>query len=140
MGGFGFDATISTTESSTDATGIALQALATATSNAATAADALKRRTIVAATAYLSRTVVGGNHWQAWGDYDTNGTAYAAMGLAAAGRSVSPIRKWLASKIASDGGLQTPWSDGLGDRFATAQSYLALRGLDYMDLVTGVRP
>jgi len=59
------------------------------------------------------------------------------MGLVAAGRSVTPIRKWLRGKIAADGGLQTPWSGGLGDRFATAQGLVAMLGLDYMDLVTG---
>lgn len=133
-GGWGFDSTDATTESQTDATGIALQAMGATFGKCSKAEEGLKYSAMRAAVRFLNRTEVDGTHWEAWGDFDTNGTAYAAMGLRAVRQPISAISAWLASKIAPDGGIQSAWSNGAGDRYATAQSYVALRGLSYLNL------
>ncbi len=134
-GGFGMDQTGDTLASSSDATGIALQALALAKRTATKSQAAIQQKSIVAAALYLRSTQVTGNHWDAWGDADVNGTAYAAMGLKAAGANVTAIQAWLKTRIAPSGGLTTPWSNGSGDVFATAQGYLPLIGLSYLNLI-----
>ncbi len=133
-GGFAVDSTADSTGSSTDATGIALQALAALKHSGATNSKAVSKA-VKLAVGYLAKTR-SGNHWMAWGDVDVNGTAYALMGLRAVGRNVSSGIKWLLSQVsASDGGITTPWSNGAGDRFATAQSLLILKNLSYADLI-----
>ena len=134
-GGFGMDQTGDTLASSSDATGIALQALALAKRTATKSQAAILQKAIVAAALYLRSTQVTGNHWDAWGDADVNGTAYAAMGLKAAGANISAIQAWLKTRIAPNGGLTTPWSNGSGDVFATAQGYAPLIGLSYLNLI-----
>ncbi len=134
-GGFGMDQTGDTLASSSDATGIALQALALAKRTATKSQAAIQQKSIVAAALYLRSTQVTGNHWDAWGDADVNGTAYAAMGLKAAGANVTAIQAWLKTRIAPSGGLTTPWSNGSGDVFATAQGYVPLIGLSYLNLI-----
>ena len=121
--GWGADTTSATTASSTDATAIALMAFI-ATDNQE-AADVAK--------AWLQANMVT-DHYEAWGDVDVNGTAYATMALQAAGEDVTKLQSWLKSKVVEDGGLETPWSGGKGDTFATAQAYLPLIGLNYVDL------
>ena len=138
-GGFGLDTALDTNDSSTDATGIALQAIAAVRAISPTALGKKLGATSARAVSYLLATQISGNHWQAWGDFDTNGTAYAAMGLRACGRSITNIRHWLASKIATDGGIESAWSGGAGDPFATAQAYAPLLGLSYVDLIGLVR-
>ncbi|MEY4000123.1 MAG: hypothetical protein RLZZ626_478 [Actinomycetota bacterium] len=133
-GGWGYDTTNSTSESQTDSTGIALQALGATSGTCSKSQEATKYSAIRAAIKYLKQTQIAGNHWEAWGDFDTNGTAYAAMGLRAVRQPISAISAWLASKIAPDGGLRSAWSNGAGDTYATAQSYVALRGLSYLNL------
>lgn len=134
-GGFGMDQTGDTLASSADATGLALQALALAKRTATKAQAAIQQKSIVAASLYLRTTQVTGNHWDAWGDADVNGTAYAAMGLKAAGANITAIQAWLKERIAPTGGLTTPWSNGAGDVFATAQGYVPLIGLSYLNLI-----
>jgi hypothetical protein len=134
-GGFGMDQTGSTTTSSADATGIALQALSLAKRSATKSQAAIQQKSIILAAQYLRATQVAGNHWDAFGDVDVNGTAYAAMGLKAAGANITAIQAWLKSRIAPTGGLTTPWSAGLGDVFATAQGYVPLIGLSYLNLI-----
>lgn len=121
--GWGADTTSATTSSSTDATAIALMAFI-ATNNQE-AADVAK--------AWLQANMVT-DHYEAWGDFDVNGTAYATMALQAAGEDVTKLKAWLKSRVVEDGGLETPWSGGKGDTFATAQAYLPLIGLNYVDL------
>ena len=121
--GWGADTTSATTASSTDATAIALMAFI-ATNNQE-AADVAK--------AWLQANMVT-DHYEAWGDVDVNGTAYATMALQSAGEDVSKLQAWLKSRVVEDGGLETPWSGGKGDTFATAQAYLPLIGLNYVDL------
>jgi hypothetical protein len=45
------------------------------------------------------------------------------------------MQSFLASYIQSDGGLGSPWVENAGDRFATAQGYLALEGKSYLSLL-----
>lgn len=134
-GGFGMDQTGDTLTSSADATGLALQALALAKKSASKSQAVVQQKSIIAAAKYLRTTQVAGNHWESWGDVDVNGTAYAAMGLKAAGANVTAIQGWLKTRIAIDGGLITPWSNGVGDVFATAQGYVPLIGLSYLNLI-----
>jgi hypothetical protein len=134
-GGFGMDQTGDTLSSSADATGIALQALSLAKRTATKSQAAVLQKSIVSASQFLRTTQVAGNHWEAWGDVDVNGTAYAAMGLKAAGGNISAIQAWLKTRIAAAGGITTPWSNGLGDVFATAQGYVPLIGLSYLNLI-----
>ncbi|MEN9962665.1 MAG: hypothetical protein RIS66_1078, partial [Actinomycetota bacterium] len=134
-GGFGMDQTGDTMKSSADATGIALQALSLAKRTASKSQFAIQQNSIIAASKYLRATQVTGNHWDAWGDVDVNGTAYAAMGLKAAGANITSIQGWLKTRVAPTGGLTTPWSSGQGDVFATAQGYVPLIGLSYLNLI-----
>ena len=133
-GGFGTDQTGDTLASSADATGIALQALTYSKRSATTAQVAKLQKAIISASGYLRSTQVTSDHWEAWGDVDVNGTAYAAMGLKAAGGNVSSVQKWLQGRIAPTGGLMTSWSNGSGDVFATAQGMTAVLGLSYLNL------
>ena len=138
-GGFGFDRNADTATSSADSTGIALQALVAGKADGSATERAAKLKAIRLASSYLTKTDIGDDHWDAFGDIDVNGTAYAAMGLKAAGISKLQIDKysgWLKARLAVDGkGFVTPWSNGLGDTFATAQSYVPLVGLSYLDLL-----
>jgi prenyltransferase beta subunit len=134
-GGFGMDQTGDTTKSSADATGIALQALSLAKRSASKSQVSIQQNSIIAASKYLRATQVTSNHWEAWGDVDVNGTAYAAMGLKAAGGNISAIQGWLKTRVAPTGGLTTPWSNGQGDVFATAQGYVPLMGMSYLNLI-----
>lgn len=122
--GWGSDLSASTTASSTDATAIALMAfVATGDEQAAGIAKAWLQANMKT------------DHFEAWGDVDVNGTAYATMALHAAGEDVSALKAWLLAQVVADGGLKTPWSSGAGDTFATSQGYLALIDLDYVGLV-----
>lgn len=120
---------------SPDGTGIALQALAAVKNFASKSQSTLINTSISKAVAYLKSTAVDGNHYESWGDYNLNGTAYAAMGLNAVGRPNAAIGSWLTGKLATDGGLQTPWSGGAGDIYGTAQGVVALLGESYLNLV-----
>jgi hypothetical protein len=134
-GGFGMDQTGDTLASSADATGIALQALSLAKKSATKSQLAVEQKAIVTGAAYLRTTQKSGDHWDAWGDVDVNGTAYAAMGLKAAGANITAVQTWLKSRVAPTGGLLTSWSNGSGDVFATAQGYVPLLGLSYLNLI-----
>lgn len=134
-GGFGMDLTGDTLASSADATGIALQALSLAKKSATKTQVVAHQKAIIGASKYLRTTQVSGTHWEAWGDVDVNGTAYAAMGLKAAGANITAIQGWLKARIAPNGGFTTPWSNGVGDVFATAQAYVPLIGLSYLNLI-----
>jgi len=98
---------------------------ATNKSNSATAKKAIT---------WLSKTALVKDHFEAWGDVDVNGTAYAVMGLAASGQKTASLQAWLASRLALTGGLTTPWSEGKADTYATAQGYIALLGSSYVAL------
>ena len=121
--GWGTDLSANTTASSTDATAIALMAfIATGDTSSAEVAKA-----------WLNANLVT-DHYEAWGDVDVNGTAYATMALHASGSDVTKLQAWLKGQLAKDGGLKTPWSNGAGDTFATIQGYLPLIGLDYVGI------
>jgi hypothetical protein len=135
-GGFGTDQTGDVNSSSADATGIAIQSLVYAKRSASSAQAKVEQKSLVSASAYLRTTQVGGDHWESFGDVDVNGTAYAAMGLKAAGANITSVQAWLKSRVAPGGGLATPWSNGVGDVFATAQGVTPLLGFSYLNLVT----
>ena len=138
-GGFGFDRNADTSASSPDSTGIALQALAFAKTDGSTVERAAKLKAVRLATSYLTKTDIEDNHWNSFGDFDVNGTAYATMGLKAAGvgaKTIGAYSTWLKSNLSADGkGFATPWSAGAADTFATAQAYVPLIGLSYLDLL-----
>jgi hypothetical protein len=135
-GGFGLDQTGDITKSSPDATGIAMQALALAKKAGTKTQASREQAAMLSAAKYLRATAVGADHWESWGDIDVNGTAYAAMGLKAAGANIDAIQAWLKARVAPQGGLVTPWSNGSGDTFATAQGYVPLLGLSYLNLIS----
>lgn len=134
-GGFGTDQTGDTQVSSADATGIAIQALWMAKKSGTASQQGIEKKACTAALKFLIEKQVSGDHWESWGDVDVNGTAYAAMGLNAVGAGSKSIQAWLKSRLAPSGGLTTPWSNGAGDVFATAQGYVPLIGLSYLDLI-----
>jgi len=135
-GGFGTDQTGNSLKSSGDSTGIALQSISYAKRTATSSQATRLQKAVIAASAYLRSTLVTGDHWEAWGDVDVNGTAYAAMGLKSAGANIAAIQSWLKSRLAPSGGFVTPWSNGSGDIFATAQAVAPLVGLSYLDLLS----
>lgn len=135
-GGFGPDSNGDPAISGTDSTGLVLQALVTVKTAGNTSQNKAIKAAIAKAVAYLQGSATGTNkdHWEAWGGYDVNGTAYAIMGLAAAGVNVSSYSTWLRGQLSTDGGIKTPWSGDSGDIFATAQGVVALGGFSYLTL------
>lgn len=134
-GGFGDSAT---TTSNPDATGIALQAINYRQTFGTDAEDKKRATAESLAVKYLLASDVENNHWNSYGEASVNSSAYALMGLKAAGKTSStlaPYLKWLKAQIAPKGGLLTPWSAGIGDKYATAQAMVALYGKSYLDLL-----
>lgn len=134
-GGFGeADAPVSTP----DATGLALQAINYRETFGSDSEDKKRAASEKKATAYLLATDVEDSYWSAYGGPSVNSTAYAVMGLKAAGKKSSTLSKhvgWLKSKLAPNGGFLTDWSNGSGDVYATAQAYVPLIGKSYLDLL-----
>jgi hypothetical protein len=134
-GGFGFDNSEFTTNSSTDATAMAIMALVlTKDLDAELTAD--KQRAIDLALGYLDANLVEGSHFVAFDAVDINGTALALMAyIAARGELNENVQAFLVAQIQEDGGIGVPWVENAGDRFATAQGYLALEGKSYLSLL-----
>jgi hypothetical protein len=134
-GGFGFDNSEFTTNSSTDATAMAIMALVlTKDLDAELTAD--KQRAIDLALGYLDANLVEGSHFVAFDAVDINGTALALMAyIAARGELNESVQAFLVAQIQEDGGIGVPWVENAGDRFATAQGYLALEGKSYLSLL-----
>jgi hypothetical protein len=130
-GGFGSGGA----ESSADATGLALQAISLYKTFGSNEQDVLRAAASKKAVAYLRATDVSNNHWDAYGEASINSTGYAAMGLKAAGAKITAYSDWLKTQLAPTGGFVTSWSSGLGDVYSTAQGYVALIGLSYLDLI-----
>jgi len=134
-GGFGFDNSEFTTNSSTDATAMAIMALAL-TKDLDTELVADKQRAIDFALEYLDANLVDGSHFVAFDAVDVNGTALALMAyIAARGELNESVQAFLVAQIQEDGGIGVPWVENAGDRFATAQGYLALEGKSYLSLL-----
>jgi hypothetical protein len=134
-GGFGFDNSEFTTNSSTDATAMAIMALAL-TKDLDTELTADKQRAIDFALGYLDANLVDGSHFVAFDAVDINGTALALMAyIAARGELNESVQAFLVAQIQQDGGIGVPWVENAGDRFATAQGYLALEGKSYLSLL-----
>ena len=123
-----------------DATGIALQALAT-TRTLGTKTEIAKKKTVISAArkwiSSIAQSDSAGTYISSWGDWSANSTSYVAMGLKATGSNIKPYSKWLASKISTaDNGIQAgAWTEGAGNAYATLQSYVALVGKSYLDLL-----
>ena len=134
-GGFGFDNSEFTANSSTDATAMAIMALVlTKDLDAELTAD--KQRAIDLALGYLDANLVEGSHFVAFDAVDINGTALALMAyIAARGELNENVQAFLVAQIQEDGGIGVPWVENAGDRFATAQGYLALEGKSYLSLL-----
>jgi hypothetical protein len=134
-GGFGFDNSEFTTTSSTDATAMAIMALElTKDLDAELTAD--KKRAVDLALGYLDTNLVDGSHFVAFDAEDVNGTALALMAyIAARGELNESVQAFLVAQIQEDGGIGVPWVENAGDRFATAQGYLALEGKSYLSLL-----
>jgi hypothetical protein len=134
-GGFGFDNSEFTTASSTDATAMAIMALEL-TKGLDPELTASKQSAIDAALAYLDAGVVDGSHFMAFDAVDINGTALALMAyIATTGVLNETMHSYLVEQIQVDGGIGSPWVENAGDRFATAQGYLALEGKSYLTLI-----
>jgi hypothetical protein len=134
-GGFGFDNSEFTTNSSTDATAMAIMALVL-TKDLDTELTADKQRAIDLALGYLDANLVDGSHFVAFDAVDINGTALALMAyIAARGELNESVQVFLVAQIQEDGGIGSPWVENAGDRFATAQGYLALEGKSYLSLL-----
>lgn len=134
-GGFG-EADLLT--STPDATGLALQAINYRETFGSDSEDNKRLASEKKAAAYLLATDVEDSYWSAYGGPSVNSTAYALMGLKAAGKKSSTLAKhvgWLKSKLAPTGGFITDWSNGSGDVFATSQAYVPLIGKSYLDLL-----
>jgi hypothetical protein len=126
--------------SSIDATGLMLQAEAALKSVGGARAVAVRKSKIAKAVAFLTNGAVDKNHWMSdngdgTSSIDVNGTAYAGMGLQAAGAPLSGVRSWLKAQLAADGGVRSAWSGTAGDVFATAQAYTPLIGKTYVQLL-----
>jgi hypothetical protein len=86
--------------------------------------------------AYLDAGLVDGSYFVAFDAVDINGTALALMAyLATSGDINESIQAYLVAQIREDGGIGSPWVENAGDRFATAQGYLALEGKSYLTLL-----
>lgn len=121
--------------STPDATGLALQAINLRQDFGTAAQDKKRADAEKKAVAYLVSTSIDKNHWNAFGEASVNSTAYAAMGLKAAGKKITAYSTWLKSQLAPKGGFLTSWSAGAGDKFATAQALVPLLGKSYLDLL-----
>lgn len=118
-------------ESTSDATGLALLALASVQDQVDVKAAIEK------AVAYLDATLVS-DHFEAYGSPNVNGTAYAFMGLKAVSAEVELLDKlqtWLTSQLQPDGGVQAGFAPGVSDTMATSQAILAINGRTYLDLL-----
>ena len=131
-GGFGeVDPIVSTP----DSTGLALQAINLRQDFGTDAQDKKRALAEKKAVTYLISASVDKNHWNAYGEASVNSTAYAAMGLKAAGKKITLYSDWLKLQLAPKGGFLTSWSNGVGDKFATAQAIVPLLGKSYLDLL-----
>lgn len=134
-GGFGESDLVTSTP---DATGLALQAINYRKTFGSDSEDKKRIASEKKAVSYLLATDVEENHWNAYGGPSVNSTAYALMGLKAAGKkptSLAAHNNWLKAQLAPKGGFLTDWSAGSGDVFATAQAIVPLLGKSYLDLL-----
>lgn len=135
-GGYKYLTGDTTSESATDVTSFAMMAIKAALGTGSEADEAAKEFAISKSKAFVAGTVVDGNHWNAYGDIDISGTAYAIMALKSVGSDITESHAWLKSRISgTDGGVIAPWTDPSSDTFSTAQSLLALSQLSFVDVL-----
>lgn len=120
----------------TDVTSFAIISMKATEGLGSSEEEAAKSFAINKAKTWLQSSIVESNHWLMDEDADISGTAYAIMAMTALGEDVSAQIKWLSAQANSkDGGITSPWSDGEGDVFSSAQSLLALSKLSLIDVL-----
>ena len=95
-------------------------------------------KTFVAGRAkvWLNKNKIDGDHWTSFNEIDPSGTAYAAMAYRTWENDTNPYSEWLKKQVnPKDGGIISPWSDGLSDVFSTSQAILALNNLNFTDIL-----
>jgi hypothetical protein len=120
------------------ATGLALQAINYRQTFGSDKEDATRAAAEKKAVSFLLANDLEDNHWAVSGEASVTSTAYAVMGLKTNGvrkKTLARYTNWLKAQLAPKGGLRTSSSNGEGDRFATAQSYVALIGKSYLELL-----
>jgi prenyltransferase beta subunit len=120
------------------ATGLALQAINYRQTFGSDKEDAIRAAAEKKAVSFLLANDLEDNHWAVSGEASVTSTAYAVMGLKASGvrkKTLARYTNWLKEQLAPKGGLRTSASNGDGDKFATAQSYVALIGKSYLELL-----
>ncbi|CAB4636773.1 unannotated protein [freshwater metagenome] len=134
-GGFGeTDPLVSTPT----ATGLALQAINYRQTFGNDQEDAARSAAEKKSVSFLLATDLEENHWGFLGEPSVTATAYAVMGLKAFGARKTTLARytnWLKAQLSPKGGFVTSASNGEGDKFATAQSYVPLIGKSYLDLL-----
>jgi hypothetical protein len=135
-GGYKYVQGDATSEEATDVTSFAIISMK-ATEGLGTSEDeSAKSFAINKAKTWLQNSILESNHWLMGEDADVSGTAYAIMAMTALGEDASAEIKWLSAQAnAKDGGITSPWSDGEGDVFSSAQSLLALSKLSLIDVL-----
>lgn len=123
------------TVSNIDATGLALQVMNLKPTRASGKAIANRAVAEKKAIAYLKKNdSLDGSNWSSDGEASVNSTAYAAMGLKAAGKNIDKYLAWLKTQLVSKGGFKSPYSNGAGDVFATSQALALLYGKTYLTI------
>lgn len=123
------------TVSDIDATGLVLQALNLSPVRAASKAVSNRAAAEKAGIAFLKKhDSTDGSNWAADGSPSVNSTAYAAMGLKAAGKNIDKYVAWLKTQLVTKGGFKSAYSEGAADVFATSQALSLLYGKTYLDI------
>lgn len=136
-GGYKYTQGDTQSETATDVTSFALMALKAALGTGSESDESTKEFTLDKSTAFVLGTMVDENHWNAYGDVDISGTAYAIMAMNSLGIDSTSSYDWLKARInITDGGVITPWTDPSSDTFSTAQSLLALSHLSFVDVLS----
>ena len=135
-GGYKYINNDATATEAADVTAFAAMAIR-ATSDLGTAEDqGLKSLISGRAKVWLNKNKVDGDHWTSFNELDPSGTAYAAMAYRAWDNDTASYADWLKKQVnPKDGGIISPWSDGLSDAFSTAQSILAMNNLNFNDIL-----
>jgi len=135
-GGYKYIQGDATSIEATDVTSFAIISMKATEGLGTSEEEAAKSFAISKAKTWLQDSIVESNHWLMGEDADVSGTAYAIMAFTALGEDASAETKWLSAQTnAKDGGITSPWSDGEGDVFSSAQSLLALSKLSLIDVL-----
>ena len=135
-GGYKYTQGDTQSEAATDVTSFAIMSLQASLGTGSESDEAAKKLAIDKSKTFVLGTMVDENHWNAYGDVDISGTAYAIMALNSLGIDSVKTQDWLKSRINSeDGGVIAPWTDPSSDTFSTSQSLLGLSHLSFVDVL-----